>query len=139
MRPRFHLAVPVLDLDATVAFYRDHLGAGLGRTDARWVDLDLYGHQVTLHLVDAPAAAPPTNPVDGEDVPVPHFGVILDWAAWTGLRERLVAGGIDFLIAPQIRFEGQPGEQATMFLRDPSGNAVELKAFKDDAHVFRTE
>ena len=135
--PRFHLAVAVTDLSAAQAFYVGLLGAGLGRTDSRWVDLDLFGHQVTLHLVQGDAGARPTNPVDGEQVPVPHFGVILDLSAWTALRDRLVQAGVDFLIEPQIRFRGLPGEQATMFLLDPSGNAVEIKAFAEDASVFR--
>lgn len=136
--PRFHLAVPVTDLPAAQTFYERHLGARIGRTDARWVDLDLYGHQVTLHLVDAAHRADPTNPVDGEEVPVRHFGVILDWHAWHALRDRLQSLGADFLIEPQIRFAGQPGEQATLFLRDPSGNAIEVKAFHHDQDVFRT-
>lgn len=137
--PRFHLAVPVTDLDATVRFYVDGLGAGLGRTASRWVDLDVFGHQITLHLVDTgPEGSPPTNPVDGEHVPVPHFGVILDIPAWRILRDRLQDRGERFLIAPQVRFEGEPGEQHTLFVSDPSGNVVELKAFADDASVFRS-
>lgn len=137
--PRFHLALPVHDLPAARAFYEAHLGAGIGRTDARWVDLDLFGHQVTLHLVDDADAGAPTNSVDGEEVPARHFGVILDWAAWHALRDRLVAAELPFLIEPQIRFAGEPGEQATMFFRDPSGNAVEIKSFPDDADVFRAD
>ena len=136
--PRFPLALPVTDLDRTRAFYEDVLHAGIGRTDPRWVDLDLWGHQVTLHLIDEAAAGEPTNPVDGEDVPVRHFGVILAWDDWHALRDRLVASGAEFLIQPQLRFQGQPGEQATLFLRDPSGNAIEVKSFFDDASVFRT-
>ena len=135
--PRFHLALPVTDLPAARAFYEAHFAARIGRTDDRWVDLDLFGHQVTLHLVDADGAGDPTNAVDGEAVPARHFGVILEWEAWHGLRDQLVAAGLPFLIEPQIRFAGQVGEQATMFLRDPSGNAIEVKSFRSDADVFR--
>lgn len=137
-RPRFHLAFPVTDLAATRRFYVDLLGAGVGRTDTRWIDLDFYGHQLSAHLVDDGAAIDPTNAVDGDDVPVRHFGAILDWDAWHALADRLRGAGVDFLVAPRVRFVGEPGEQATMFLRDPSGNAIEFKAFRDDADVFRT-
>lgn len=137
-RPRFHLAFPVTDLAATRRFYVDVLGAGVGRTDDRWIDLDFFGHQISAHLVDDGAAVDSTNAVDGDDVPVRHFGAILEWAAWHGLADRLRTEGVTFLVEPRIRFVGQPGEQATMFLRDPSGNAIEFKAFRDDADVFRT-
>jgi extradiol dioxygenase family protein len=137
-RPRFHLAFPVTDLAATRRFYVDLLGAGVGRTDTRWIDLDFFGHQLSAHLVDDPAALDATNAVDGDDVPVRHFGAILPWDAWHALADRLRAEGVAFLVEPRVRFVGQPGEQATMFLRDPSGNAIEFKAFRDDADVFRT-
>lgn len=138
MRP-FHLAFPVHDLAAARTFYGDVLGCREGRSCDQWIDFDLYGHQIVAHLsVDArPAEA--TNPVDGHDVPVPHFGVVLTMADWEALAARVAAAGVVFGIAPHIRFRGQPGEQATMFFRDPSGNALEFKAFADDIMLFATE
>ncbi|TNE91653.1 MAG: glyoxalase [Deltaproteobacteria bacterium] len=136
MRPRFHLAFPVADLEATRAFYVDVLGAGIGRSAERWIDFDFWGHQISAHLVDDAEDAVATNPVDGEQVPARHFGVILAWDDWHALRDRLRDRGIAFLIEPQIRFVGEPGEQATLFVRDPSGNALEFKSFQDDAAVF---
>lgn len=133
--PRFHLAVPVDDLDAARAFYGGVLGCAEGRSAAEWVDWNLAGHQVVTHLAPARSDAA-HNPVDGHDVPVPHFGLILDVAAFQALAERLRAAGTAFVIEPYVRFEGQPGEQWTMFLRDPAGNALEFKAFADDAQVF---
>ena len=138
MRPRFHLAFPVRDIEATRAFYCDLLGAGVGRSAERWIDLDFWGHQVSAHLVDEDDAAVSTNPVDGEDVPARHFGVILPLEQWHALRDRLIAARVDFLIEPQVRFQGEPGEQATLFLTDPSGNALEFKSFREDASVFAT-
>ena len=138
MRPRFHLAFPVRDIEATRAFYCDLLGAGVGRSAERWIDLDFWGHQVSAHLVNEDDAAVSTNPVDGEDVPARHFGVILPWEQWHALRDRLIAARVDFLIEPQVRFQGEPGEQATLFLTDPSGNALEFKSFREDASVFAT-
>jgi extradiol dioxygenase family protein len=136
-RPRFHLAFPVRDLTEARAFYGGLLGCPEGRSAADWVDFDFHGHQIVAHL--APEAdTPRTNPVDGEDVPVRHFGVILEPAAWRALADRLLAAGVRFLIEPQTRFAGQPGEQQTMFFLDPSGNALEFKAFADDAQVFAT-
>ena len=114
MRPRFHLAFPVRDIEATRAFYCDLLGAGVGRSAERWIDLDFWGHQVSAHLVDEDDAAVSTNPVDGEDVPARHFGVILPWEQWHALRDRLIAARVEFLIEPQVRFQGEPGEQATL-------------------------
>lgn len=134
----FHLAFPVHDLGATRAFYQDVLGAGVGRTAARWIDFDLFGHQITAHLVDGAAPAAPTNPVDGDAVPIPHFGVILPWDAWHALRDRLIDADTAFIIPPRIRFAGEPGEQATMFFQDPSGNHLEFKSFQDPARVFAT-
>jgi extradiol dioxygenase family protein len=136
MRPRFHLAFPVADLPATRAFYVDLLGARVGRSAERWIDFDFWGHQLSAHLVDDDGTAVSTNPVDGEDVPARHFGVILPWDEWHALRDRLAAASVTFLIEPQVRFRGEPGEQATLFLTDPSGNALEFKAFQDDAAVF---
>jgi extradiol dioxygenase family protein len=134
-RPRFHLAFPVRDLAEARAFYGGLLGCAEGRSAADWVDFDFHGHQIVAHLAPRTAAAD-TNPVDGQAVPVRHFGVILDRGDWRALAERLRAAGARFLIDPQTRFSGQPGEQATMFLLDPSGNALEFKAFSDDAQVF---
>jgi extradiol dioxygenase family protein len=137
LRP-FHLAFPVHDLEAARAFYGGVLGCPEGRSAPEWIDFDLYGHQLVAHLVpgrgrggDAGA-----NGVDGHDVPVPHFGVVLDMADWEALAERLRAAGTVFGIEPHIRFVGQPGEQATMFFRDPSGNALEFKAFRDLGQLF---
>jgi len=135
-RPRFHLAFPVHDLAAARAFYGEMLGCSEGRSDDRWVDFDLWGHQIVAHLADGEAAPRHANPVDGDDVPVPHFGLILTWEDWQALADRLTGYGVEFVIPPRVRFEGKPGEQATMFLLDPSGNALEFKAFRDDAQVF---
>jgi extradiol dioxygenase family protein len=135
MRP-FHLAFPVHDLAAARAFYGDLLGCPEGRSSDRWIDFDLYGHQIVAHLDEGARAADVSNPVDGHEVPVPHFGVVLTMSDWQALADRLSAAGVAFGIAPHIRFRGQPGEQATMFFRDPSGNALEFKAFADDAMLF---
>ena len=138
MRP-FHLAFPVHDLAAARAFYRDVLGCGEGRSSDQWIDFDFYGHQIVAHLDPAAKPVATSNPVDGHDVPVPHFGVVLTMEQWEGLAARLRAAGIRFGIEPHIRFKGQPGEQATMFFLDPSGNALEFKAFADDAMLFATD
>jgi extradiol dioxygenase family protein len=133
----FHLAFPVHDLAAARAFYGGVLGCAEGRSSDRWIDFDLKGHQIVAHLDPAARPGPSTtNPVDGHDVPVPHFGVVLDWDDWHLLAARLEASGIAFGIAPHIRFAGQVGEQATMFFRDPSGNALEFKAFRDINQLF---
>lgn len=137
MRP-FHLAFPVHDLAEARAFYRGVLGCGEGRSSDHWIDFDLYGHQIVAHLNPGIRTQNATNPVDGHDVPVPHFGVVLTMAQWEDLAARLRAAGVSFGIEPHIRFKGQPGEQATMFFRDPSGNALEFKAFADDAKLFAT-
>jgi uncharacterized protein len=134
MRP-FHLAFPVHDLDAARAFYGGVLGCPEGRSSDRWIDFSLYGHQIVTHLAEGTGVAA-SNPVDGHDVPVPHFGVVLTMDDWKALAAKLEAAGTTFGIAPHIRFVGQPGEQATMFFRDPSGNALEFKAFADDAMIF---
>ncbi len=134
LRP-FHLAVPVKDLDETRSFYRDTLGFSEGRSSDKWVDFNFYGHQFVIHKSDSDNEKQ-TNPVDGKHVPVPHFGVVLNWGDWEQLSERLKANNIEFIIEPYIRFEGQLGEQATMFFKDPSGNSLEFKAFKDDAQIF---
>ena len=135
MRP-FHLAFPVHDLDAARHFYCGLMGCAEGRSSDRWIDFDLYGHQIVAHLDEGARAADVSNPVDGHDVPVPHFGVVLTMADWQALADRLTAAGVTFGIEPHIRFKGQVGEQATMFFRDPSGNALEFKAFADDAMLF---
>jgi extradiol dioxygenase family protein len=137
MRP-FHFAFPVHDLDAARGFYGSVLGCAEGRSSDRWIDFDLYGHQIVAHLDEGVRAANVSNPVDGHDVPVPHFGVVLTMADWQALADRLKATGIRFGIEPHIRFKGQVGEQATMFFRDPSGNALEFKAFADDSMLFAT-
>lgn len=135
LRP-FHLAVPVDDLDAARAFYCDVIGCGTGRSASRWLDLDFFGHQVTLHLVGEPDAFVHTNPVDGDDVPARHFGIVLDPGDWRALADKLEAAGVEFLIEPHVRFAGEIGEQATMFLLDPSGNALEFKSFNDPGQLF---
>ena len=137
-RPRFHLAFPVRDLDAAVAFYVDLLGATIGRRAERWIDFDFHGHQLSAHLAPSIGAVS-TNAVDGEAVPSRHFALILAWEAWHRLRDHLIAQQVEFLLPPQIRFEGQAGEQATLFLADPSDNALEFKAFRSEAQIFATE
>ena len=134
-RPRFHLAFPVRSLAEARGFYGGLLGCAEGRAAEDWVDFDFHGHQLVAHLAPAEAAAA-TNAVDGEAVPVRHFGLILDPADWAAIAARLEAAGADFIIAPQTRFVGQPGEQSTLFIRDPSGNALEFKAFADESMIF---
>ncbi|MBX3492980.1 MAG: VOC family protein [Parvibaculum sp.] len=135
--PRFHFAFAVDDLARAREFYGGLLGCPEGRSSGTWVDFDLRGHQIVAHL------APPreradvaSNTVDGDDVPVPHFGLILEWADWHDLAARLRAAGTPFVVEPHIRFKGEAGEQATMFFRDPAGNALEFKAFQDDVQIF---
>ena len=133
----FHLALRVHDLGASREFYIDLLGSTTGRTDARWIDYNIGGHQITVHLDEE--MSPPaegTNPVDGDRVPVPHFGIVLDIDTWRALGDRLSSKGAEFVIAPRIRFAGEPGEQGTFFLRDPSGNALEFKGFKNSSQLF---
>jgi extradiol dioxygenase family protein len=140
VRP-FHLAIVVNDLPQARAFYGEKLGCVEGRSSSRWVDFDFFGHQLVCHLDQrAQQHNEPgeklRNAVDGNAVPVPHFGVILSMQNWRILHSKLEAAGTDFVIGPRIRFEGQPGEQATMFFTDPSGNALEFKAFDDDRQIF---
>lgn len=135
LRP-FHLAFPVHDLAAARGFYGGVMGCGEGRSSAEWVDFDFHGHQIVAHLAPGEAGDRTSNHVDGNGVPVPHFGLVLAMEDWQALADRLQAAGVEFAIAPTIRFKGQPGEQATMFFRDPSGNALEMKAFADDAMLF---
>lgn len=131
----FHLAIPVDDIKAARSFYGRLFGCPEGRSSEAWVDFDFFGHQLVVHLA-ARAHDAGHNPVDGEAVPVPHFGVVLEWSAWHALAERLREANTTFVIAPYLRFEGKPGEQATMFLRDPAGNALEFKSFRDPAQLF---
>ena len=135
-RPRFHLAFPVRDLAEARAFYGDLLGCAEGRSSPGWIDFDFYGHQIVAHLSPDEVGHRQTSAVDGEQVPVRHFGVILTLEAWQDLADRLQAAGTQFIIAPQVRFKGQAGEQATLFFLDPSGNALEFKAFANDDMVF---
>jgi uncharacterized protein len=133
----FHLAVPVGDLTEARRFYGELLGCVEGRSSAEWVDFDFFGHQLVAHLDHAGLARTPLyNPVDGKDVPIPHFGIVLEWSQWHVLAQRLKEAGINFGIEPGIRFAGQVGEQATMFFQDPSGNALEFKAFRDPSRLF---
>ena len=135
----FHIAFPVDDLEAARRFYGEVLGCPEGRSSERWIDFDLYGHQIVAHRVDASERAPKPggdNPVDGHDVPVPHFGVVLPPAEWKALAERVKAAGVAFVIEPYTRFEGQTGEQSTMFFLDPAGNALEFKSFADMGQLF---
>ena len=135
--PPFHLALPVHDIDAARHFYGDVLGFGCGRSADRWTDWNAEGHQVVTHQVDHHHnAVAGTNPVDGHDVPVPHFGLVLSVDRFQELVQRLTEAGTEFVIEPYVRFQGEPGEQWTMFFLDPSGNALEFKAFKDISQLF---
>lgn len=138
-RPPFHLAFPVTDLEAARDFYAGLLRCPTGREAERWIDFDFFGHQITAHLVDAAEPATSTNPVDGHAIPVRHFGAILDWDDWHTLALRLRNARIDFVVEPCIRFAGETGEQATLFIRDPSGNHLEFKSFQDPGQVFARE
>jgi extradiol dioxygenase family protein len=137
MRP-FHLAFPVDDLDRAENFYRDVLGCGVGRRSDKWIDFDLWGHQVVAHLTES---MPETqrNPVDGDQVPAFHFGIVLSVEDWEALVDRMRGAGAEFLIEPRVRFEGEPGEQRTCFVKDPAGNALEFKAFRDLGQLFATD
>ena len=134
----FHIAFPVDDIDAARKFYGEVLGCAEGRSSQHWVDFNLYGHQIVAHYQPNPSESSDThsNSVDGHDVPVPHFGVVLSWDQWQQLADRLKSMNIEFLIEPYVRFAGQVGEQATMFFLDPAGNALEFKAFKDLSQLF---
>ena len=132
----FHLAIPVQNLQVCRAFYRDVLGCEEGRFSDKWVDFNFFGHQFVIHEADIIKNNKASNSVDGHQVPVPHFGVILDWNDWEQLSKKLQAQNIDFIIKPYIRFKGEVGEQATMFFSDPEGNALEFKSFKDMSQLF---
>lgn len=134
--PPFHLAFPVVSLDDARAFYGQLLGCPEGRCSEKWVDFDFHGHQIVAHLVEGPPEAAERHDVDGDSVPVRHFGLVLAMDAWHALADRLREAGTEFVIEPHVRFKGQPGEQATMFLLDPSGNALEFKAFADRSMLF---
>ena len=137
----FHLAFPVHDIAAAREFWGGIMGCPEGRSSEDWVDFDFYGHQIVAHQAPGVVArnAHGTNPVDGHDVPVPHFGIVLGLDEWKALAARLTEAGVTFQIEPHVRFEGQPGEQATMFFTDPSGNAIEMKAFADRSKLFATD
>ncbi|HNP18410.1 MAG TPA: VOC family protein [Fulvivirga sp.] len=138
MIPPFHLAFPVKDLEEARSFYVNVLGCSTGRSSDQWIDFNFFGHQLVAHLKPEEVKAATTNDVDGDSVPVRHFGVILEWAEWEKLSKHLEGHNIAFIIKPHIRFKGKPGEQATMFFLDPSGNALEFKAFKDKNQIFAT-
>lgn len=131
----FHLAFPVNELSDTRAFYEGLLGCSVGRESSRWIDFDFFGHQITAHLSDTDTGAG-HNAVDGDAVPVRHFGAVLGWSAWEALADRLTAADTTFLIPPRVRFAGEVGEQGTFFIKDPSGNALEFKSFRDPSRMF---
>mgnify|MGYP001489857187 FL=1 len=131
----FHLAIPVSNLEESVAYYRDTLGLREGRSSKKWTDFDFFGHQLVCHVSDS-INEQVTNPVDGEEVPVPHFGVVLSIEEFEEFLLQINDKNIDFIIKPTIRFKGEIGEQRTMFFKDPSGNAIEIKAFKDMSNLF---
>lgn len=136
MNTPFHLAFPILNIEETRQFYGDLLGCDIGRSTDKWIDFNFFGHQLSGHVKPDELRAALTNEVDGDKVPVRHFGAILEWSQWERLAEKLRANGIKFIIEPHIRFQGQVGEQATMFFLDPSGNALEFKSFKDMSQIF---
>jgi extradiol dioxygenase family protein len=135
-QPLFHLAFPVTDLAKARAFYGDLLGCPEGRSSPEWVDFDFYGHQIVAHLSPEEAGHRNTSAVDGDNVPVRHFGAILSMQEWQSLADKLIKAGIQFMVEPHVRFKGQVGEQATMFFLDPCGNALEFKAFQNLSQVF---
>ena len=134
--PRFHLAFPVHDLDEARKFYSNTLGCLTGRESENWIDFNLYGHQIVAHLSPEDCSTSNTNPVDEDDIPCRHFGVILKWEDWESLKEKIKNLDYPFLIEPKIRFKSKPGEQGTFFITDPSGNVLEFKTFKHDSMVF---
>lgn len=136
LRP-FHLAIPVHDLELGREFYAGVLGCSTGRESERWIDFDFFGHQLVTHLDTGMNAKDLTNPVDSDKVPVPHFGIILKKKDWDTLAQKLTDANVKFIIEPKTRFKSNAGEQSTMFIKDPSGNALEFKAFQDDGHIFK--
>lgn len=135
----FHLAIPVNDIESTRAFYTQVLGCSVGRAASRWIDFNFFGHQLSAHVKPEATQSASTNPVDGEAVPVRHFGLVLEWQDWHTLVERLDAKQVEYLIRPTLRFQGEAGEQATLFIHDPSGNALEFKSFKDMDRLFASK
>ena len=136
MESPFHLAFPVKNIESTKFFYKEVLGCEIGREDKKWVDFNFFGHQLSAHLKPEELKKTKENPVDGKSVPVRHFGVILPWDKWQLLSKKLIKINTEFIIEPYVRFEGEVGEQATMFFLDPSGNALEFKSFKDSSQIF---
>ncbi len=136
MNNLFHLAFPVHDLDAAREFYGSVLDCEEGRSSECWIDFNLYGHQIVTHLAPDSAGVRATNDVDADHVPIPHFGIVLPMNEWRELADKLTSKGVKFIIEPKIRFEGETGEQATMFFLDPSGNALEFKGFNDFSQIF---
>ena len=134
--PPFHLAIPVNDIESTRHFYTEIIGCTVGREAERWIDFNFFGHQVSAHVKPEATEEMPTNPVDGESVPVRHFGLVLEWDVWHKLVDKLDGLSVRYLIKPTVRFRGQTGEQATFFIKDPSGNALEFKSFKDLSQLF---
>lgn len=137
--PPFHLAFPVSDIAATRDFYERLIGCRVGRSAEKWIDFDFFGHQISAHLKPEECQDAATNGVDGDAVPVRHFGAVLDWPQWQALGERLQAEGVAFIIEPKVRFKGEVGEQGTFFVRDPSGNALEFKSFRNPDRLFATQ
>lgn len=135
----FHLAIPVNDIKSTRTFYTQVLGCSVGREASRWIDFNFFGHQLSAHVKPEATQAASTNPVDGEAVPVRHFGLILPWQDWHALVEKLDAQQVEYLIKPTLRFQGKVGEQATLFINDPSGNALEFKSFRDASRLFASD
>lgn len=137
--PPFHLAFPVLNIEDTRGFYAGLLGCITGREAEKWIDFNFFGHQISAHVKPEQCEIADTNEVDGDNVPVRHFGAVLEWGDWEALRDKIAASDVDFLIEPRIRFEGQAGEQGIFFLRDPSGNGMEFKTFKNMENLFATD
>lgn len=134
--PPFHLAFPVMNIEETRKFYVDLLGCSIGRQAEKWMDFNFFGHQISAHVKPEQCEMAETNQVDGDNVPVRHFGAVLEWSEWENLRDKLTKDGIEFLIKPRIRFKGEAGEQGIFFLTDPSGNAMEFKTFKNMDSLF---
>ena len=132
LRP-FHLAIPVTSIELAKEFYGSKLGFAEGRSDEHWIDYNFFGHQLVCHIGESSTFS---NEVDGKDVPIPHFGIVLEWKQFDIFSEKLKSSSINFIIKPYLRFEGQPGEQKTMFFKDPFGNALEFKSFKHDREIF---
>lgn len=137
--PPFHLAFPIRDLEETRRFYVDLVGCMVGREAEKWIDFDFFGHQISAHVKPDECDLAKTNEVDGDNVPVRHFGAVLPWDKWEALAEVFREAGVAFLIGPRVRFEGEPGEQGTFFVRDPSGNGLEFKSFRNPESLFATE